>query len=191
MLMNEYYTEPTRWYHTYLHAVSVAEASSLWAKELGFSKSQCDTCYIAGIWHDAVYVPGAKDNEELSAQALLQLHPWATESANIVRKTTVEHHISDEITWDNDPLTCLVLDADLLSLAAPYNEFLQHQMNIAREHNLEEVTISHTAFLSKFLEKKSIFRSPLASDYEAFAINNITRLINTVQQMSIQVNKVN
>ena len=189
MLMNEYYTEPTRYYHTYLHAAEVADTASTWAMELGFSKSDADTCYIAGIWHDAVYVPGAKDNEELSAQALLKLHPWAHESADIIRKTTVDHHLSDDITWEDDPLTCLVLDADLLSLAAPHDEFLQHQMNIAREYGHEEISSGQVEILAKFLGKKSIFRSYIAREHESFAINNITRMCNTMRWKPIVVKK--
>jgi predicted metal-dependent HD superfamily phosphohydrolase len=158
------------------HAQRVAYLSQKWAIDLGMSTDRIVICFVAGMWHDAVYKVGELDNEELSAQALLELHPYMKVAADIIRKTTLMDHLSTNITSDNDPLASIVLDADLSSLAEDYDSFLQHQLNIAMEHGLTEITTQHCKFLTQFLMKENIYRSPAGAHLEGFARQNIERL---------------
>lgn len=181
-LITEYYSTPVRYYHTYEHAFRVAHSAQHLAEENGLTEEQSPDCYIAGIWHDAVYVVGNKDNEEQSAQMLLLRHPLKTVPANLVRRTTVADHLSEEIAWENDPMQCCLLDADLISLSLRWIFFMEAQRNIAKEHGLDEVTLEHAKFLTQFLDKKRIYRCPGMYSYEKSARANIEQLLNEARK---------
>lgn len=175
-LIHDLYSTPRRYYHTIGHARDVAYLSETWAINLKFTTAEVVTCFVAGMWHDAVYKVGELDNEELSAQALLELHPHMQVAADIIRKTTIMDHLSPNITFENDPLTAVVLDADLRSLADEYDVFVRHQVNIAKEHGLSKITAQHCKFLTQFLVKDKIYRTPTAAHLEELARENINRL---------------
>lgn len=181
-LITEYYSTPTRYYHTYEHAFRVATSAQYFAEEHSLGEEQALNCYIAGIWHDAVYVVGNTDNEEQTAQMLLLCHPLKIVPANMVRRTTVADHLSDEITWENDPMQCCLLDADLISLSLRWNFFMEAQKNIAKEHGFDDVTTEHAKFLVQFLDKKRIYRCPAMDSYEKAARSNIEQLLNEVRK---------
>lgn len=175
-LIHDLYSTPRRYYHTIGHARDVAYCSQNWAFDSNLSTQEILYCFVAGMWHDAVYKVGELDNEELSAQALLELHPHMQVAADIIRKTTIMDHLSPNITFENDPLTAIVLDADLRSLADEYDDFVRHQVNIAKEHGLSKITAQHCKFLTQFLVKDNIYRTPAAAHLEELARENINRL---------------
>lgn len=181
-LITEYYSTPVRYYHTYEHAFQVAMSAQHLAEENGLTEEQSLDCYIAGIWYDAVYVVGNKDNEEQSAQMLLLRHPLKTVPANMIRRTTVADHLSEEITWENDPMQCCLLDADLIPLSLKWIFFMEAQRNIAKEHGFSDVTLEHAKFLTQFLDKKRIYRCPGMEIYEKSARANIEQLLNEVRE---------
>ncbi len=65
----------------------------------------------AALWHDAVYVFGASNNEELSATALLDFDASHSEAADLIRLTTIDEHLSDRINFESNPKASILLDA--------------------------------------------------------------------------------
>lgn len=170
-----------RKYHTYEHAFRVATFATDYVKDTEL-ENHIWSLWVAGIWHDAVYEIGRTDNEEMSAQALLVLHPNMPIEADMVRRTTVADHLSDSITFENDAPQAILLDADLISLSDPYDTFIKNQILILEENGLEPTPTNlrkSAEFLQKFLSKKSIYRAPkVVLEYEDSARENISKFIN-------------
>jgi predicted metal-dependent HD superfamily phosphohydrolase len=170
-----FYNSSVRTYHTLLHALQVA----MIAKDLLIKHDHTPSyknimdVYIAGLWHDAVYVAGSVVNETESATALLKFYPDRHESAEMIRRTTVQHHLSD----DDYPIElCCLLDADLDSLSSDYETFVQNNYLIQLE--LKTTPLESAVFLNKFLEKKSIYRTEeYKKSREQIAQSNIQRFI--------------
>ena len=81
----------------------------------------------AALWHDAVYVFGASNNEELSATALLDFDASHSEAADLIRLTTIDEHLSDRINFESNPKASILLDADIVSLSFEYPDFIVQQ----------------------------------------------------------------
>jgi predicted metal-dependent HD superfamily phosphohydrolase len=174
-LIKAYCSSP-RSYHTLLHALQVA---TLGKYLMVIEDSECDynkimDVYLAGLWHDAVYIPGNPNNESASA-VLFSLHyPDRNNVARLISKTTIADHLSEEPV--DIQLACL-LDADLASLSVPFDEFMLNNSNICTEQNC---THSQTStFLLKFLDKKSIYRTKCCQYFlEQTARKNIQEYYN-------------
>lgn len=145
-------------YHNWAHACQVADNVML-ITDLKAS----DKVLLAAYWHDAVYVPGAgKDaNEQCSAAALIntshalgytdqESRQSVSDAAQLIRFTSVEYHLHPNSLIGD---LAVLLDADLGSLAAPYEQFLVNQKNIIKENNgtFEEHRGKSAAFLTLFL----------------------------------------
>lgn len=100
---------------------------------------------LAAAWHDAVYYPGAgaDANERASAAALKQEFMamntdhqqhmgTVTEAMRLIGQTAIQVHLTPDHVTDYN--LALLLDADLRSLALPYEEFLKNQENIVAEN---------------------------------------------------------
>lgn len=166
------YHAPIRHYHTLVHALQVATV----AKQLMImSEATCDyervmDVYLAGLWHDAIYTPGSPKNEEASAGLFSIHYPGRENVARLISKTTVVDHLSEEPV--DIQLACL-LDADLLSLSAPAYTFMQNNENILREVGGGNHAMS-SSFLMRFVDKKSIYRTPHCIEHhEGAARRNI------------------
>jgi len=90
--------------------------------------------YVA-YYHDAVYVPGSQTNEEESAELFLADHPCQNDMteerrqriANLIRATKT-HELTD------DPLSAVIMDADMFILAAPEWRYAQYLAGIREEY---------------------------------------------------------
>lgn len=162
------FNEAIRKYHNYRHAKSVAEAVC----ELTSAPSP--ELLLAAWYHDAVYVPGAGEdaNERCSAAALkveylktrgtfgdeaatIVADGIISEAQSLIRSTTIDHHLST--TRFDAPIhrdLAMLLDADLSSLALPYEEFLVNQENIIIENSgtFEKNRVQSAMFLRQFLK---------------------------------------
>lgn len=170
-----------RFYHNYEHASYVARLCDAMSIDLLESGKDQNTLYLAAIWHDAVYVPGATDNEEKSAEALLSMDESYTEAAELIRRTTIKDHLSSEVTFENNPLLAILLDADLASLATEsYDKFVENQEKILMENGFSKDDFSISAmFLKQFLIKRSIYRTVYGKEhFEERARRNIQRFVD-------------
>lgn len=116
------YASPPRWYHTYGHAVEVVRR----AVALGGDRP----VQLAAWFHDAVYQPGRPDNEERSAELVLEWlsgDPDAEEAARLVRVTA--DHRADE----GDVRAAVLCDADLAVLGGPPEAYAAYAAAVRRE----------------------------------------------------------
>lgn len=179
MVLRKLYATPTRYYHTASHAMSVSNAVNILCKSNGIEP---ESVLKAAYWHDAVYVFGATNNEELSALALLDFDASQSEAADLIRLTTIDEHLSDRINFESNPKASILLDADLVSLAYPYPDFIVQQKRIGLEAGVGYTIVKgHADFLQKFLDKEHIFRCPNQEHREKRARMNIEQLIKEYQ----------
>lgn len=170
-----------RHYHNWGHALSVVDNVHK------ITDTPSDELIIAAYWHDAVYVPGAGTdaNERCSAAALVQSGRIYKDigsqnviqlAAQMIRYTKIDNHLHEgRLTGD----IAILLDADLGSLAAPYELFLYTQENIILENGgtMEENKDQSAAFLKQFLKcREFIYHTDYARlNWEQAARSNIER----------------
>lgn len=184
--------EAGRPYHNFVHALQVMD-NVIYLHDHGTPTPH--DILLAAIWHDAVYTPGSRDglNEEASAAALdyewkrLGIDAAANTLNNtkrLIEGTKVSIHTRDNSDFIPEELGIL-LDADLGSLAAPYEEFVKNQANIFAENSGDPTNAGHVIrqkdFLEKFLTVRPfIYHTRKAQDmWEMQARANIKLFITT------------
>jgi predicted metal-dependent HD superfamily phosphohydrolase len=180
------------WNHIEAVHKSLVQLTALRSKELSSELS------LAGLYHDAVYIPGAKGsaNELCSAAAFMhdynlyfkpmdffKQNPISTDAVqSLIKFTNIETHLTGtRIEGD----LAYLLDADLSSLAAPYDEFLNNQINILAENQLKfpEDSDKSVKFLEKFLStRENIFHTNEGRIlYQDRAVQNITKFVQDLK----------
>jgi predicted metal-dependent HD superfamily phosphohydrolase len=154
----------------------------------------------AAIWfHDAVYDPRRSDNEEKSAELVLELgdrmgiHREAIEAIALLVLAT-KHFPSSGMGGERvEPSlpgigsrvppenAALIRDIDLAILGSAWEEFEAYETGIRKEYFFvpdAEYREKRTGAMRQFLELPAIYRTPrFASLYEARARENLSRLI--------------
>jgi predicted metal-dependent HD superfamily phosphohydrolase len=159
-----------RRYHNLHHALRVVGGVRL------LTGDHDPSLFLAALWHDAVYIPGAgvSVNENASAAALnseyqrsgnitLGRSQVVNSAMNLIRGTSVEHHLSPKNPRSSHQR--VLLDADLSSLADSYRLFLHDQRRILLEGGYDPKStaswIGVSTFLSKLKNSRGcIFRTP-------------------------------
>ena len=147
-----------RQYHNLAHAHRVVAAVRQLTADAG------PALYLAALWHDAVYVPGAGSsvNEDASAAALFHAYRTGEQHSpqrdavilyaqHMIRNTTVTHHLSSRCPKTVEQT--VLMDADLSSLADPYPEFVKTQHRIIRENNGDPKDRAALVATSDFLNR--------------------------------------
>lgn len=179
--------EPGRKYHNWDHTLRVHKACRDILGEDGIDES----LFLAAFFHDVIYVPGADENEEQSCEHLEwslrrlgylspgpnSLAPYVERAQRLIMCTKVYQHLSPSF-YSDDPLSYVLLDADLEGFAEPdYEKFAQTQIRIIEERGFQATHENRTKsseFLKKFLEKPHIYHTKYARDnWEARARHNI------------------
>jgi predicted metal-dependent HD superfamily phosphohydrolase len=173
------WSEPGRFYHDAKHlADCLATVDD--ALEAGANH---DLAELALWYHDAVYDPRAKDNEEASAArletdgAVLGLPPGLIlRGAKLVRATA--HGSAGP---SDDPLAALVCDIDLAILGRDAKRFLEFEDSVRKEYahvGSVAFAIGRGRFLASLVELPRIFTSPWAHErFEEAARRNIGQLL--------------
>ena len=123
------YREPQRYYHTLEHIEHCLGMFELCKPEL----EQPDAVELAIWFHDAIYVPGAADNETRSAELYRQLADGAhsAEFAALVERLILAT-LHDGNSLD-DPDADYLVDIDLSSFGLDWEAFLRDSKNLRRE----------------------------------------------------------
>ena len=155
------HSEPHRAYHGLAHVRFLLD-------EIGRHSALIETPALlkfAAWFHDAIYVPFAKDNEACSAawaqSALAPLGSLADRTAALIRKTA-DHHAGEA-----DPDEALFLDMDFAILGAPEAVYRAYAAAIRREYAAapaEAYCAGRARFLRGVLAQPRMFRTDL---YEA------------------------
>jgi predicted metal-dependent HD superfamily phosphohydrolase len=167
------YREPHRHYHGMEHLRDCLEQLDA-APASGEDRDLAETA----LWfHDAVYAPGAADNEARSAewgtQALVGAgapESRAQEVARLVRLT-------DHARPADDPVGALVCDVDLSILGRPPEEFAEYERRIRAEYQRVPEPLyraGRASVLAGLLAREPLYRSDhFRALYESAARRNL------------------
>lgn len=180
------YSVGRRGYHRFEHALDVLERVKMVEEEIGFLNYEA--VQLAALFHDAVYVAGAKDNEQKSVNELNSFFMSGAggpdvmmdDFLNIVARAaslimdTAEHMNPDYTeNWDS----MLFMDCDVLGFAENWEQFQKQNEDIKYEYgddvNLMMYAQGRIKFLTALFDK-GVFRSPyFIKRYEERALLNI------------------
>ncbi len=178
----EAYAGPGRVYHTLDHIHHVLRTlAPLRMQARDFAAVQ-----LAAWFHDAVYDPRAKDNEERSADlAEILLREMAVSEEDIAeaRRLILLTKAHDPTTTDTDG--CLLVDADLAILGAAPDEYARYARAIRAEYAWvpeEAYRTGRRAVLEGFLRRRQIFRTAALQLLEEPARRNIAAEMQAMSQ---------
>jgi len=159
------YAGPGRIYHDLAHVAEVARHFDEAGRSAGWQQPR--EVYLAVLFHDAVYEPGAKDNEarsaELARSAIERWLPAAGIAAPRVSELiglTARH--GSLAPTDVDAEAALFLDCDMAILGASPGVFDAYDRAIALEYRAlprELYSAGRRAFLGQLLASARIFLS--------------------------------
>ncbi len=123
------YREPQRFYHTLEHIEHCLGMFELCKPEL----EQPDAVELAIWFHDAIYVPGASDNEAQSAR-LYRRHASGAQADEFIALVSrlIMATLHDGNTLDDADANYMV-DIDLSSFGLDWEAFLRDSKNLRRE----------------------------------------------------------
>jgi predicted metal-dependent HD superfamily phosphohydrolase len=170
------YESPGRSYHTWAHI----EACLREAAGLRFDDARA--VYAALLYHDAVYVPGAKGNEALSAELAVR-ELGSLPGFTPQRIARVQHLIMltashAGLAADAPRDDALLVDIDLSILAAPADAYARYAAQVREECVPGVVSAAlyangRAAFLRGMLAAPRVFHSPEFASREAQAHANM------------------
>jgi len=147
------YSEPHRAYHTMRHKLDRVRQHC----------ADCAAVEIALWFHDAVYDPGAPDNEHHSAEWLRgELTAAGAEEARTRRAgefVLATRHVAPPRSSDE----ALVVDVDLSILGADEKRFAEYERDIRREYAAVPDDVfrpARAAILRRFLARPAIYSTP-------------------------------
>jgi predicted metal-dependent HD superfamily phosphohydrolase len=154
------YAEPQRHYHTLDHVVALFDTLEEYAEEI----SDPSRLAFAVWYHDAIYDPQAKDNEERSAERAqkelkaLGAHPLLIDRVAKLVLATKNHMGATGGDYDDD----VFLDADFCILGSSPETYQQYVADVREEYahlSDEEWKKGRGGFLEKVAEAPRIFRT--------------------------------
>lgn len=172
------YSEPHRAYHNLTHIAELLGWFDRVADDVGWK--QPSDVYAAILFHDAIYVPGAKDNEAKSAE-------WARRAgfgdpvAELILMTK-NHGAHGNAAHD----AVHFLDADMAIVGSPPAQFAAYDAAIAREYSMvpaDAYRAGRKAFLESVLKLPRIFHTAYFHDrLDAQARANLAAAIKAADQ---------
>lgn len=176
------YSDPARAYHDVRHLAEVLERFDEVAREVGWQRP--DEVFLALLFHDVVYVPGAPDNEAQSAATARELlrgklPPGALDRIDRLIMLTTAHGSLDP--GQLDPDAALLLDCDLSILGAPAARFDEYERDVAKEFSFlpeQAYASGRRGFLKRLVSARSLFLSPhFRERLEGRARENLARAL--------------
>lgn len=179
--LKDLYSDPHRFYHTMSHVYnSLAEFDS--ARSL---VQEPDLVEFAIWYHDAIYDPRARDNEEKSSQlaydiclAALTPKEFAEGVRNLILATkhnAVPQGIDSEV----------LVDVDLSIFGKSPEEFDEYERNIRKEYSwvpADQFRKGRSIVLRMFLDRDSVyFTDFFRGKYESHAKANLQRSIEALR----------
>jgi predicted metal-dependent HD superfamily phosphohydrolase/DNA-binding transcriptional regulator YbjK len=157
------FSTPGRHYHTLEHVLDVALAWDAVRRGEGWADEVAT--WLAVLFHDAVYVPGAPDNESRSAMLVEWLVPGSERAGALIRLTAA-HGAIDGRALDADARR--FLDCDVAILGAPAARYRRYMAEVAAEWapvvSPEGWRAGRLAFVERLMGQKRIFLSDGARD---------------------------
>lgn len=153
------YSEPHRAYHNASHITELLRWFDVVATQHGWSRPA--DIYTTVLFHDAIYVPAAKDNEARSAEWARQAiaeHGLPADSDAVAHliELTARHGSLDAASGDD----ALFLDSDMAILGAPSEAYVEYARQVRREYSsvpAPDYRAGRGAFLASVLGKPRIY----------------------------------
>ena len=162
------YRTPVRHYHTIAHVAEVAGHFDRVADDIGWR--QPDEVLLAVLFHDAVYRPGACDNERASAELALASIGRFWPRANIdhqrvvtLIELTAAHGRLEQTAIDDE--AALFLDCDMAILGADPLAYRRYADAVAEEYRPVVPAAAYRAGRRAFLERVLSSTRIFLSDY--------------------------
>ncbi len=171
------YAEPARVYHTAEHI-----NDCLAQLDLSRQPARRPDEVEAAIWlHDAVYLPGAPDNEDRSARLARRTLADARAPAEVADRIAELVLATQHLAIPGEPDVALLCDIDLSILGRTHEVFDEFEQRIRQEYAWVPETVYRTArseILAGFLRRRFIFQTDDFRDrYEATARSNLARIL--------------
>ncbi len=180
-LLADCYSTNVRRYHCLEHVRACLSLAERYDHTEGLRRMpHSDAVELALLWHDAVYVPGDKRNEELSARLLSSLEPVLTIDARVLEAAVAailatQHHKG----FGKDPTpSSVVVDTDLSILGETptlyrvYSQYIKQEF--AASVSADAWRVGRSAFLAGMLARPRIFHTDWAHKlFEAQARKNL------------------
>ena len=173
------YEEPARRYHTLEHVRHCL-------RELDAAQPAddiADAIELALWFHDAIYTPGAQDNEQRSAD-LFRSQASAALSNTLVDEVERMIMATTHRSPPRSRAEAWVVDIDLSSFGLPWQTFLRDSRHVRQELGAlddEQYYPAHGRFLRSLCARHRIFTTDLFNArYEQMARANITRLLDAI-----------
>ena len=171
------YAESARVYHTAEHIRECLAQFDL-CSQIATRPDEVE----AAIWfHDAVYQPGASDNEDLSARLARASLTDAGASAPVADRIAELVLATQHLSIPEEPDAALLCDVDLSILGRTADAFDEFERHIREEYAWvpePAYRSGRSRILKGFLERPSIFQTEFFRErYEALARANLARMI--------------
>ncbi len=174
------YREPQRFYHTLEHVEHCLGMFELCKTEL----ERPDAVELAIWFHDAIYVPGASDNEARSAD-LYRHHAHGAHDyqfvALVARLIMATLHDGNSL---DDPDADYMVDIDLSSFGLDWDAFLRDSKNLRRERPAvsdEDFYRNQGDFQKLLLARERFFHSKFFQQrFEQRARANLARFFDHI-----------
>ncbi len=179
------YAEPHRHYHTLEHVVSC-----VWTLAEVMEDEDADDPADLALWfHDIVYLPFAKDNEERSADVLREV------GQELYLSSTLVDHAADIIVCTKHAVSVehmsrshrYAIDADLSILGEDEKVFDKYEADVRLEYAAVPEDIFRAArvkILEGFLRRPFIYNTPeFSSRFEPQARINLERSITKLRNV--------
>lgn len=175
------YTEDGRTYHNLNHIQTMLQIAHDYQH-----LAEDWTAVCLAIWyHDAVYVPGAPDNERLSAElaahdcAAFGLPPNQIEKIEaLILATKLDAAVEQDVD------SCLLLDADLAILGAEPRRYAAYARGVRQEFAFvsdADFRRGRAVVLNSFLQRERIYLlAECFQRFESVARKNIQQELNTL-----------
>ncbi len=173
------YTEPHRRYHTLAHIAACLN----WFDQFEQAErpsSHCLPIRLALLFHDAVYVPGDKRNESLSADLLRAFTPIMGLTDGTIEQAIVAVLATRRReTVADDTVSQLVVDIDMAILGTEPYVYDSYVSAVRREFAAvsdDAWRVGRAGFLAGMLERERIYQTSWGRGrFEKFARDNMRR----------------
>lgn len=171
------YAEPARAYHTAEH---IRDCLAQFDRTRHTARRPDEV--EAAIWfHDAVYLPGAPDNENRSARLSQAALADAGAPLDVTHRIAALVLATQHLTVPEEPDAALLCDIDLSILGRTPGVFAQFERRIRQEYAWVPEAVYRGAraeILAGLLRRRSIFQTDFfRRSYEAPARANLTRIL--------------
>jgi predicted metal-dependent HD superfamily phosphohydrolase len=172
------YHQEWRYYHTLDHIFAVLQQ----VDRLVYLAKNPAAVRLAALFHDVVYIPTAKDNEEQSAEYAGKILSGTGLASELIEEVKRLVLATKTHSAGSEDIGCQVLlDADLSILGSNAEHYIAYTENIRLEYAEipeEQYRVGRKQVMEKFLMRPRLYFTDVMFDaYEQQARHNITEEI--------------